>query len=1141
MQKKGSEIIYSPSDLITFMNEKFSSYMDRMYLELPEKFKPDEIDESMALIQKQGISHEEEFLAQLKAHGNSVCVIENKSENKLSETVEALKSGADVIYQAYLRKDSFAGLSDFLIKKKGDSLLGDFHYEVWDSKLAKKAKPYFLVQLCAYAEMLEQIQGRLPQNIAVVLGNKEIKEFRLLDFYYFYLALKKRFLRFQEQFSVSQEPPFIEAGSYSRWKDVAGKILEERDDLIRVANISKVQVKKLKAEGIDTLTSLAKSERTAVRGIATNTLARLKAQARLQLASQDKYIPEFEIIKNENENEARGLELLPPGSLMDVYFDMEGYPLIDGGLEYLFGASTIARGSFIFDDWWAHNASEEKFAFESFMDWLAERWHEDKQMHVYHYGIYEIAALRRLASRYATKENLLDEFLRNELFIDLYKIVRQGLRIGSRSYSIKDVERLYMDKREQDVARATDSIVYYQRWLENKDGKDFKDSTLLNEIRKYNQVDCESTALLHRFLLTQQKQSDIKYLNRRVIKTDQYKNKAVSENEKLASKLLSELSIDPEPGDKNRQLKELLAYLLCFHSRERKVSWWEFFDRLSLSEDELFHDPECIASASRVPTEALPYKKSSLSFLYSFDPDQDLKLKDGDTVAFSTNSAIKSEIISIDPDNGYIKLKASQKKEALPQSGDLVLIDTVRNDVLEKSIYDQTKSYLNGEGLKPCISELLFKNYPRLKHKSSGEIICEKSDPGLVDIIAAVENLDQSYLCIQGPPGTGKSYLAARAIIDLIRKGKKIAVSSNSHKAIENLLEEIAAASIECGLEFAGAKVKQDQSGEVPRFSGSNIKHYKDDKKVIGILDGLQLVGGTAWFFAREELKNKFDYLFVDEAGQVCLANLIAMGQAADNLVLIGDHLQLEQPVKGAHPGQSGLSCLDYLLTGSGTIDPRQGIFLSLTRRMHPELCQLVSSAVYESRLHSAARTAQRKLLLSESSKSLITKTAGLVYIAAEHEGNSQSSVEEVQLIEKLVAELSSCKIKDHALERDLILKDIIVVTPYNQQVRLIRSQIPGIQAGSVDKFQGSEAAVVILSMCASKLENSARGLEFLLSKKRLNVAISRAQILAIVVGSPSLSEFDCSSVEQASLLNLYCRLMQEEDLRSEKTCIFSS
>ncbi|MBX9723810.1 MAG: ribonuclease H-like domain-containing protein, partial [Candidatus Obscuribacterales bacterium] len=753
---------------------------------------------------------------------------------------------------------------------------------------------------------------------------------------------------------------------------------------------------------------------------------------------------------------------------------------------------------------------------------------------VYHYGAYEISALRRLASRHGTRESILDELLRSKVFVDLYAIVRKGLRIGCESYSIKYVEHLYMEKRQGEVSKATDSIVYYERWLEEPDGKDWQSSQLLKDIRDYNQIDCESTALLCTWLRSKQIENNIKFSESKAEPAQEQKQ--TNNNAALAERLLCGIPADRSADLEDWRVRELLAHMLGFHNRERKVSWWEIFDRAEWTEEELMADSNCIASVKRT-SKAPDEEKRSLLYEYYFDPSQDIKLKQHDNVTFSSDTRIDCEIFSLDLEYGRLQLKRNATKDAPPPEGHLILKESVNNTPLEEAIHRLCSKFAETSKLPSCISDFLFRRVPRLKGSQTiGELIsaAKSSAPDSEDeaafqlrsAILAIENLDNSYICVQGPPGTGKTYLSAKAIVKLIKQGKRIGVSSNSHKAIENLLEAIGIAATEEKLQLSAAKVGQDSSGSSTTFSNRNIELCSPEQALKN-LDSYQLIGATAWFFAKQEVCGQFDYLFVDEAGQVCLANILAMGESCKNLVLVGDHLQLDQPVKGSHPGESGKSSLDYLLGEAATISPDFGIFLAISRRMHPKLCALVSSAVYEGRLHSDPLAEKRRLNVGPN-QSLLAATSGVLYLPVEHEGNSQSSVEEMQCIEKLLEILLNSEFSNGSETRKMKIDDILIVAPYNRQVRLIKSHIHNAVAASVDKFQGREAPVVIVTMCASDLSNTARGLEFLLSKKRLNVAISRAQVLAIIVGSPALCEFTCSTVEQADLLNFYCRIMQD-------------
>jgi AAA domain len=383
--------------------------------------------------------------------------------------------------------------------------------------------------------------------------------------------------------------------------------------------------------------------------------------------------------------------------------------------------------------------------------------------------------------------------------------------------------------------------------------------------------------------------------------------------------------------------------------------------------------------------------------------------------------------------------------------------------------------------------------------------------------IDAVRRLDHGTLPIQGPPGTGKTYISSHAILALIRMGKRVAVTSNSHKAIDNLLSAVAKQAREAGVELKA--IKKITNGEGPDDPAIDVTSANDDAR----LEDYPLVGGTAWLFARSEHDQKFDYLFVDEAGQVSLANIVATGTAAQNIVLVGDPMQLAQPIQGVHPGHSGSSVLAYLLDGVSAMPADRGIFLPVTQRLHPLICDYISRVVYDCRLGSDEPAARQQLLLPRPRPPLAR--AGLRFAGVAHTGNSQSSVEEGKVILDAYRSLIGQIYQDRDGERRCIgAADILVVTPYNAQVNLLKGLLPPTaRVGTVDKFQGQEAPVCLVSMATSSGDELPRNIEFLFSVNRLNVAVSRAQALSIVFASPRLLDVPCRTIEQMRLVNALC------------------
>jgi uncharacterized protein len=363
------------------------------------------------------------------------------------------------------------------------------------------------------------------------------------------------------------------------------------------------------------------------------------------------------------------------------------------------------------------------------------------------------------------------------------------------------------------------------------------------------------------------------------------------------------------------------------------------------------------------------------------------------------------------------------------------------------------------------------------------------------------------HLVIQGPPGSGKTWTSGRLIARLVAEGNTVGVASTSHRAIHKLLAEVETAAAERGLAFRGAK-KASRGNTESEFQGAVVENVFDNADCAD----RDVVGGTAWLFADGLHERRFDYLFVDEAGQVSLADALAIGTAARNVVLVGDPQQLAQVTQGTHPGGTEASVLTWLLDGHETIPPDRGLFLERTFRLHPDVCRYVSAEFYEGRLRPDPRTAARTTALGH----------GLRYVPVEHAGNRQESGEEVEAVRALVARLVAGGIP---------LREVLVVAPYNAHVTALVDALPeGARVGTVDKFQGQEADVVVYSMASSSGEDVPHGLEFLLSRNRLNVAVSRARCLAYLVASPRLLEVNCRTIDQMRLANALCRFVELAD-----------
>jgi uncharacterized protein len=489
----------------------------------------------------------------------------------------------------------------------------------------------------------------------------------------------------------------------------------------------------------------------------------------------------------------------------------------------------------------------------------------------------------------------------------------------------------------------------------------------------------------------------------------------------------------------------------------------------------------------------------------------------------------------MDADAGLVELKVGSGR-SLPELLCLVPGGPRKTDVLQQAVRRYAEAWEEGRTISPAVDDLLYRRKPRITGHAGGALI-GATEELLQRAGEIVTRLEGTTLCIQGPPGTGKTYTAAAIIVDLLRRGARIGITAQSHKVILNLMNAVAEALARAGESSPLYKVVGGDEEPLP--PGSSIQGIKSDDASGVLGGGPVLLGGTAWVFSRTDLVDSLDYLFVDEAGQVSLANAVAVGQSARNLVLVGDQMQLSQVIQGYHPGESGLSCLEYFLNGSATIPEDLGIFLGASRRMHPDVCRFISEAVYDGRLGNIPETERHRVLRAADTKLVLAET-GIVWHQVEHDGNRQSSDEECDAIEAIAAELLRRRVIDSdGLERDMTPNDILIVAPFNQQVRCLRERLDaGIRIGSVDKFQGQEAAVVIVSMCSSTLEEAPRGAEFLLSPNRLNVAVSRAKALAIVVGCPDLMDVRCKSVEEMKLVNLLCHLVQYAEEQGVKSAL---
>jgi predicted RecB family nuclease len=1097
MRLVDSDLRFSPSDLGHFVACEHLTQLE-VAAALGEIKQPHFQTAYGDLLARKGDEHEMAFLQTLRDVRHDVVEIrlgeERDFEADAERTAEAMRTGAAYIYQAPLVLGGWRGIADFLERVDWPSALGDHSYEVLDTKLARRAKPRHALQLCFYSEAVARIQGIEPEAAHVVLGTQERETLRLADVTAYYRRVRTRFLD-----AVARRPetdPYpVDHCDLCDFRRVCDEQWEEQDHLHRVAGMRRDQISRLATVEITTLAALAAADpATAVRKLPPDTFGGLREQAELQLATAATGSVKWRARALE---EGRGFAALPRPSPGDILLDLEGHPFFEParGLEFLFGLLFCDGREPDYEAVWALGRAEESGAFTTVIDLIHAQLARFPDMHVYHFGGYDKSALQRLMGEHGLREADVDDLLRRGVFVNLHSALRQALRVGVRSYSLKELEALAGFVRAADVRSGADAVVGFEEWLHTDD------RDRLDEIAAYNEEDCRATLALRDWLLAQ-RPADLPWpepVAQREL--EEAKQEEIEARERLRLELVE----GEEPGSPRWLAGELLEY----HRREAKPAWWAWFDRMTSSPEELVEEPEAIGCLEPVG-EPEPDKRS-LVWPLAF-PEQEHKLDASDEPHDPATGKSAGTIVEIDEATLTLRLRRGPGLAdlALPRAlvGGRPYDVTFQRAAVERF----AESIRDGTGRYPALEAVLRREPPRAGQVPGGVI--QTVEPA--EISALARSLDASTLFVQGPPGTGKTWRGAEIVVDLVEAGNRVGVTAQSHKVIHNLLHAIEREAAGREVTFAGLK-KASSDNEESFFEGDLIAN---EKAIAPFVDPeAQLVAGTSWLFARTELDGTLDYLVIDEAGQVSLADAIAVGTSARNLILLGDPLQLAQVSQGTHPLGTGSSVLEHLLGGFPTIPEDRGVFLEESWRMHPDVCEFVSGLVYANRLHSHEKAAARSTALG----------TGIRFLPVEHEGNRSFSSEEAEQIAAAVEEMLGADFVDsRGAARPLRESDFMVVTPYNAQVHELSGLLPaGVPIGTVDKFQGQQAPVVFFSMATSSGEDVPRSLAFLFSRNRLNVAISRAQCLAFLVCSPKLLEARCRSIEEMQLVNALCRLVE--------------
>jgi uncharacterized protein len=1149
--------------------------------------KPHRNDPIVELLTERGREHEAAYLAHLRALGLGVTEIRiAPGAEGVEATLDAMRAGADVIYQAPLGDERWYGRADFLRKVDRPSALGDWSYEVTDAKLATETRAGTILQLCVYSHLLAPLQGTMPAAAYVVAPHHhfEAERHRLDDYAAYYRLVKRRLDESLAQRNLTTYPePAMHCDVCNWWTECNARRRTD-DHLCFVAGISRLQIKELRTRlHVDTLERLGELKQVPkpTRG-SREALERVRDQAAIQLRARRSASRAYEVLPLDSDH---GFLRLPQPSRGDLFLDLEGDRLAQGGgREYLLGTSDMHEA---YTPLWAENPAAEKRAFELVVDRITAAFAADRAMHVYHFGAYEPTAFKRLSGRYATRERELDVILRAELFVDLHTIVKHSVRASVETYSLKDLEQFYGLAREQDLRVATASRRAIE-WAiemredlglratqepaagaaqlelglaEPRDGSRYAEHIAI--VERYNRDDCWSAARLRDWLEELRTAAEREHgteLPRPELRSGEASAQVAEAAEETAlvlAALLDGVPVDEAERNEEQQARWLMAQLLEWHRREEKAAWWEYFRLLELPPDDYEDERSALMGLELVATVGGTPRKPI--HRYSFPP-QDHDVRRGDEVCVPPAGQSIGKVAALDIAAHTLDIEhAGRHADVRPAR---MFVRRMVSPKPKPAILLEIGRFIaahgvDAEGPHRAARDLLLRRAPRLVPGSRG-LLADAARPaseGRVVTLAAARRerereraaavaphapeldaevrnairlafeLDRGVLPIQGPPGTGKTFTGSHMILELIKAGKKIGVTAVGHETIRNVLRAVCEHALAEGLTTFQCLHKGKPKDDNPEA----LHAVEDNDRAAALFGGdtYALLGGTSWLWANPRFRDSVDVLFIDEAGQMSLADVLAVSAGAKSLVLLGDPRQLEQPQQASHPPGAAASALEHLLGDAQTIARERGLFLRQTRRLHPDICAFTAEAFYENRLTSAPGLEHQAVVAPIGSKAATLGGSGLVYVPIEHDGNQSRSNEEVTTIAALVEALlaEGVRYRDaRGEEAPLTARDLMIVAPYNAQVTALAERLPDVRVGTVDKFQGQQAPVVIVSLTTSTPEDAPRGMDFLYSANRLNVATSRAKALCVLVGNPRLFEPDCRTPGQIRLANAFCR-----------------
>ena len=1135
MHIEGDFIRLSATDIANHLACRHLTQLDRAVAE-GRLNAPAWRDPNLRILQERGLAHEKAYIGHLRARG--VDVVELRDDgvpaadgggSARDRTLAAMRAGAGAIVQAELGECRWGGRADVLLRVDTPSHLGGWSYEVVDTKLAQETRAGTVLQLCLYTDLVASAQGTVPERMHVVKPGPGFvpESFRYDEFAAYYRLVRRRL---EETVAAppsgSTYPDPVEHCGICRWWKECDTRRHVDDNLCLVAGIRPLHVGELERQGIATLEQYAR-EPHAVRQKPERgnieAFTRAHGQARVQLTGRTEGTQVHELLEPQP---GLGFFQLPAPDAGDLFFDIESDPFAgDQGMEYLFGVSF--GGDELWPSYrafWALDRMEERTALEGFIDFVMGRWATHPSMHVYHFSPYEPAALKRLIGRHGTREAELDRLLRAEKFVDLLAVTRHAVRVSVESYSLKALEASYGFVRGVDLREAGAALRRLAAALELA-GRGDVSAEDRAAVETYNRDDCLSTAALRDWL--EARRADLEAQQGPVERPVEKSGDASEAVEEQAAevkaaydRLISGLPEDRQSWGPAEKARWLLAHQLEYFRREDKCAWWEFYRIQDLDHEDLLEERKAVSGLQYIG-EAESTGRAAVH-QYSF-PEQEAAVDEGDDL-FKVGDEQKriGKVRSIDLAGRVLEIeKSSKSKEIHPTA--VMVNERVPPHPVDGALLSFGRAVadfgVDGKGPFRAARDLLLKAKPRLHHPVRGPLRGRGEDV----VKAAVRlsrDLAESVLPIQGPPGTGKTWTGARMIVALAAEKKKIGVTAVSHKVIDNLLKEVLAAAKEAGVSLGVIhKDKVSKAGDDP----AGIEKVDDNATARAGLSAGKVVGGTTWFWSRDDMVESVDYLFIDEAGQMSLAHALAAARSALNIVLLGDPQQLEQPQRGAHPEGAEVAALVHILDGHKTMPDEAGLFLDETWRLHPDICRFTSELFYEKRL--IPRDGLQRQALSGGTP---FDGSGLFFVPVDHAGNQNSSPEEVEAVTRIVQSLLAPGVRwtdSKGTARTLTPSEILVVAPYNAQVAALTARMPDrVAVGTVDRFQGQQAPVVIYSMASSSSEDAPRGMGFLYNPNRLNVATSRALCACILVASRRLLEPECRTPEQMRWANCVCR-----------------